>query len=152
MSNKSRYFIGATFLILLGAVFYFLNQVGAVKPTTILTPEVYEQGTTVNLYDEFPRGFPQDLLLGGYEVDYIGEVKNPNGSVDVSVTLFYRESLNNLINRYREMLTGKSLDFRVESDNPEVSVFYVSKSKDLIILTISYLTDRKTMVTIQYKN
>jgi len=148
---KLRYiFRGIVLLVLLFSLYYLVGYLRREKPYEVLTPEVYEKGTTVSLYKNVPPSFPQEFMLLNSKIDYSGETKSSNGTTQTQVALISNDSVLNIINYYKTYLPEEDWLVSVETLKESIGVIRATKDNRSIIVSVITIDPTETMVTIQY--
>jgi len=149
--SKFRYVFGILFLILLIGSFYLIDLLISNKPYKTVTPDVYEKGTVVSLYDKLPKAFPVELVLKDFVLDYVGEVKNPVGKVDVTISFLSPSDVLYIVNSYRSKLSENGWKVSVDLVSKEVAVVIITKNNTEIMLSVATGEENGSIITIQYE-
>lgn len=147
---KYTFIIFIIILLLLG-FFYLFSLNLREKPYEVLTPDVYEVGTTVSLYQNTPPGFPKDLILEEKTLDYSGTVTVPSGKKQTTVSYISNKSMTELVDIYSNALPEKGWQIMAKSVYPKVSVIQAVKKDQSILLSIAPSKDGEVMITFQYE-
>lgn len=121
------------------------------KPYKVLTPDVYEEGTTVSLYKNVPPEFPKNVIAEEKVLNYSGTVSSPNGKKQITVSYVSDKTMSNLVTLYSEFLPKNNWELIARSVYEKVSIIQISKNERNIMLTIAPIKDGETMVTFQYE-
>ncbi len=149
--SKLRYVFGFSFLLLLVLSFYLIDFFVGNKPYETLTPDSYEAGTTVSLYNKFPRSLPVEFVLSDFVFDSANEIKNPSGVTETTVSFTSLSSAIYIVNTYRMELIEKGWTVVVDSSAPEVMLMQVSKGDENFLFTLAATSKSTIMITIQYE-
>lgn len=147
--NKFTTFFSLAVALVFIAVFFYFNY--KPRPYSVISPDSYDDGTTVSLYKDLPPDFPQSLILEQVDLDYSGAVKMPDGKVKNTVSYISNKKSDEIGDMYRSSFPKDGWDF-VRSDRNPGLVYIVEAAKDdeSLIVTAAYLDDFRTMVTLQH--
>jgi len=138
-------------LLSLGFIYVFSVKIGGEKPYQVLTPEVYEKGTTVSLYKNIPPDFPREVVLEDKTLDYSGTVTSPQGKTQITVSYVTDKSMQDVVDVYLGSLPGVGWKVVEKSVYIKVSIIKAIKGTQSILISIAPLEGRGTKVTFQYE-
>ena len=139
-------------LLSLGFIYVFSSKIAGEKPYQVLTPEVYEKGTTVSLYKNIPPDFPKEVVLEDKILDYSGAVTSPQGKTQITVSYVTDKSMQEVVDMYLGSLPGVGWKVAEKSVYIKVSIIKAFKGTQNILMSIAPLEGRGTIVTFQYEN
>jgi len=140
-------------IILLLVGFVYITSVGVFgeRPYQVLTPEVYEKGTTVSLYKGTPPKFPEEVILEDKPLDYSGSVVSPQGKTQITVSYISNKTMNELVELYSQTLPSVGWGISEKSIYEKVSIIKTDKGDQSVLLSISPLEKGGVLVTFQYE-
>jgi hypothetical protein len=150
VSNSKRYIVVILFLVILIGLYYLVGYLSSPKPYEVLSPEVYEKGTTVSLYKDVPSSFPKEFILSNTKLDYSGELKIPNGKTQTTVSFVSNENLLYIINSYRASLSKENWSVGVESLTENAGILRVTKKEETVMISVVPINSTETLITVQY--
>lgn len=138
-------------LLSLGFIYVFSSKIAGEKPYQVLTPEVYEKGTTVSLYKDTPPDFPKEVVLEDKTLDYSGAVTSPQGKTQITVSYVTDKSMQDVVALYSDFLPTVGWSITEKSVYIKVSIIKAFKGTQNVLMSIAPLEGRGTIVTFQYE-
>lgn len=150
MNSKSPLLLIILLIIFGGIIYWLLNSKKTSQPVQVLSPDNYEEGTTVSLYEKIPPEFPKDLILGNLDFKKSTVLRLPSGKINIKAYYESNEGVNLISDRYKFKLleTGWKVVANVEGDR--LSNVTASKDGQVLIVT-SVKEENNTLITFQYE-
>jgi hypothetical protein len=151
-SYSKRYIVGLALLVLLALLYFLVSYLLKEKPYEVLTPDVYEKGTTVSLYNNVPSSFPKEFIQTNTKLDYSGELTTPSGKTQTTASFVSNESILYIINSYRSSLAKEGWSVGVESLTERAGILRSTKGEETVMLSVVPINPNETLITVQYEN
>ena len=151
--SKLKYLLLLFVLVLVVFIYLFYTKIQNEKPSEILNPSSYEVGTKISLYKNAPPGFPTEILSQNTTLDYSGEVTNPSGKIQTTVSYISNSSMQDIVDIYSISLPQNewNISLKLITASTNVAIIKASKDSRSILITIAPLKAEEMMVTIQYE-
>ncbi len=170
--DRTIYYISGAIvvvIILAVAAWYFkvwtYFEVTPVTPVATTTPQVKQPyavvkpeqgfipGTTVNLYEDAPPGFPVEVILEGKPIYHSSSVNTPDGKKQIVVSYLSDQNPEIVANLYVASLPEKQWTVKSSKVTKVVSVLVTSRGSQNVVITISpgiSTTTPSSLVTFQF--
>ncbi len=151
MQDAFKYFVYLIlFLIFIcGLVFLFKNSFSQ-EVQVVDSPEGFEEGTKLSIYDQVPPNFPKELILEeGITTTHASLLNLPDGRNQIKVSYISGKSLRELADMYKFSLIRNGWNPVV---NPGDDVVVVSAAREEDKFTATFVRGSGgTSVTFQYE-
>lgn len=144
-----------------GAWFYFndfqhtLPESGTEKPQVIKPQTGYPEGTSIDLYQDAPPGFPKKIILENRPLAHSTIVELPDGKKQYAVSYFSSNDWQTVAKMYEQSLPKNEwkIDNAIYNQATNTAVISASWNDKKIILTASQVQSNsgKTLVSLQYQ-
>lgn len=149
---QHRYSVGFSFIIvIIVLVFLFKSNNPYTTPTQVLTPEGYPEGTTVELWEHVPPGFPKEVLLENKKIDHADVVVSADGKKQITVSYTSDTAMPELAEKYITSFDDSLWKMMANNTSPKVATVFVTRGAEKLIITIVPLEGAGSTATFQYE-
>lgn len=120
------------------------------EPVQVLSPDNYEQGTTISLYEKLPPSFPKELILGNLDFKKASVLSLPSGKTQTSLVYTSKENGTRISEIYKFELIKQGWAVVSDVPNERLSTVTANKDEQLLIVTAVKEGDN-TLITFQYE-
>lgn len=150
MNSKSPLLLIILLIILCGIGYWVFISNKSAEPVQVLSPDNYEQGTTISLYEKLPPSFPKELILGNLDFKKASVLNLPSGKTQTSLVYISKENSTRISEIYKFELIKQG--WAVVSDVPNERLSTVTANKDGQLLIVTAVKEGdSTLITFQYE-
>ncbi len=137
MQNKSKYsWVIGIILIIIALIYLFNLKKEISEPVEVVSPEGYEEGTTLTMYEGLPPSFPRELLLEKKKLEFSNVLVLPSGKTQIHFSYKTDKNMMQVFDLYKYDLIGKQWKLITDANNPKVATISGSKETEKLIITI----------------